>query len=888
MHGWSAPLDEVPDAVFAGRLLGDGVAIDPTEGVLCAPCDGVVITVPAQKHAITLRAACGAEILLHVGIDTVALNGEGFELHVSQGSTVKAGDRLLTFDLDVLARRATSLLTPVIVTDGAPFSIVRRSSGQSVRQGEFLMELAPVGVTVEGEAARLPASEAQRVSASPGQKDVVARVIVPLEHGIHARPAAMLASRVKTLAATVTVSVRDKSANARSAIALMSLGVRKGEEVTLRGTGPDAATAVAALEAAIRTAKEEPEHAPAGASLATPKSSMRLSTRSETPATTNAPTAPQDLRAAAPGVIAAVTASPGIATGIAFHLARQEIAVTEAGRGAEHESSQLETARARVRAALQAASASAHSTSHDIITAHLELLDDPELAASASEWIARGKSAGYAWRASLRAYADVLSALPDARMNERVDDLRDLEHQVLSALQGDAASAKFALPNNAIVLAHELLPSQFVALDRSRLAGVCTAGGGPTSHVAVLAAAFDVPMLVAAGPAVLGIPAGTALVLDADHGKLHATPAASELTAATQLVEQRRARRAADREAAHLDCRTADGTRIEVFANVGSAAEAEAAVAQGAEGCGLLRTEFLFLDRDSAPDEATQTEQYQRIVSAFTDGPTRPVVIRTLDAGADKPLAYLRMPPEENPALGVRGIRVSLQNPALLRTQLRAILRIQPRGACRILLPMVSEPAEVRAVRAMLEEVRRESVHDGTVLLGAMIETPASALLADQIAREADFLSIGTNDLTQYTLAMDRGNPALAARLDALHPAVLRLIATAARAGRAAGKDVAVCGGLASDPVAAPILIGLGVNELSAVPSVVPRLKAIIRALRIDACEALACRALATDTAAEVRSLATAHIAESATPNANAGRTPAPAGTSPLAAKPVS
>jgi phosphoenolpyruvate-protein phosphotransferase len=441
-------------------------------------------------------------------------------------------------------------------------------------------------------------------------------------------------------------------------------------------------------------------------------------------------------------------------------------------------------------------------------------------------------------------------------MRERVDDLRDLEYQVLAALEGNGSSAsRYELPDRAIVLATELLPSQFVALNTSRLAGICTAAGGPTSHVAVLAAALDIPMVVAAGPGVLDIQAGTRLILNADRGELHITPSASVIRAAEESEAARRTRRASERESAHLDCRTADGVRIEVFANVGSVADAEAAISLGAEGCGLLRTEFLFFDRSSPPDEPTQLAAYQSIVSKFATA-SRPVIIRTLDAGADKPLAYLNMPREENPALGVRGIRVSLQRPDLLRTQLRAILRVQPLGASRVLLPMVSEPGEVRAVRKMLDEVRRDLSHDANVQLGAMIETPASALLADQIAREADFLSIGTNDLTQYTLAMDRGHAALASRLDALHPAVLRLIATAARAGRAAGRIVAVCGGLASDPIAAPILIGLGVNELSAVPSVVPRLKSVIRNLTLGECEALARRTLEADSAADVRKLA--------------------------------
>jgi multiphosphoryl transfer protein len=833
LHGWSAPLDEVPDAVFAGRLLGDGVAIDPTEGALFAPCDGVVITVAAQRHAVTLRTAGGAEVLLHVGIDTVALNGEGFELHVAQGAKVKSGDRLLTFDLDLLATRATSLLTPIIVTDGAPFSVIRRASGQSVRVGEFLMELAPVGASTAMTAAPSSTSE------SP---ESVADVVVLLEHGIHARPAATLASRIKTLAATVTLSAHGKTANARSAIALMSLGVRKGETVTIRAVGPDAVAAVAALEAAIGAAAQELQSAPeSGGQFASAKVPPAPEPKSR-----SQPTKPT-------GTIHGVTASPGIATGVAFRLTHVEIPVVEAGAGNAHETARLESARAHVRAGLQSAAGARQTAGREIAEAHLTFLDDPELLAATGERIAAGKSAGYAWRTTLRSYADILRTLPDARMTERVDDLRDLEQQVLAALEGRPAVQGYDLPNRAIVLAHELLPSQFVALDTSRLAGICTAGGGPTSHVAVLAAAQDVPMLVAAGPAVLDIQPGTQLMLDADRAELRITPDAAELSVAEELVSQRRARRATDRDAAHRESRTTDGARIEVFANVGSAAEADAAVAQGAEGCGLLRTEFLFLDRASAPDEATQAAQYQRVVAAFAG---RPVVIRTLDVGGDKPLAYLPMAREDNPSLGVRGVRVSLQQPQLLRTQLRAILRVQPAGVCRILLPMVTEVADVRAVRAVLDEARAELSYASPVQLGAMIETPASAALADQIAQVADFLSLGTNDLTQYTLAMDRGNPALASRLDALHPAVLRLIAAAAQAGRSKGRDVAVCGGLASDPIATPILIGLGVNELSGVLSIVPRLKALIRTVSREACEALAKRALEAESATDVRRLA--------------------------------
>ncbi len=734
----------------------------------------------------------------------------------------------------------------------------------------------------------------ERGSGHPLAQEFIARVIVPLEHGIHARPAATLAARAKSLSATVTLEAHGRSANARSAISVMSLGARKGDEVVIRASGPDAALAVAAIETAIRTAVEAPDAPAPGASTTVRSGAAGLSPtdRRAVPASlpamvsmpmrapapvlkSNSPHSPAAVLAAephaigladstaaraapsipstpSPNVIAAVAASPGIATGVAVSLVRPMLAVPETAADQGAESAALERARAHVRTQLTAILRSTHGAARDIASAHLEFLDDTELLATAADAISRGKSAGAAWRSALRAQAEIIAALPDPRMAERADDLHDLEYQVLAALTGKSGAPGYVLPERAIVISRELLPSQFVALDKSRLVGICTAAGGPTSHVAVLAASLDIPMLVAAGEEVLGIPDGAQLILDADHRRLQVSPDPAALRQAETLVAERQAKQARDRQNAAAECRTADGARIEVFANAASIAEAEAAVTQGAEGCGLLRTEFLFLERESAPDEATQSAAYQAIVSAFGG---RPVVIRTLDAGADKPLAYLAMPPEENPSLGVRGIRVSLQNPELMRAQLRAILKVRPLGACRILLPMVADPAEVREVRRMLDEIRRELQIEVPVPLGVMIETPASALLADQLAREADFLSIGTNDLTQYTLAMDRGNAALAARLDALHPAVLRLIEMAARAGRAANRDVAVCGGLASDPAAAAILIGLGVNELSAVPSVVPRLKARIRTLTLSGCQSLAQRALQADSAEAVRAL---------------------------------
>ena len=858
LAGWSTPLDEAPDAVFAGRMLGDGLAIDPTGSTLYAPCDGELIAVPASRHAITLRTPEGAEILLHVGIDTVALGGEGFELHVQQGQRVRAGDRLLSFDIDLLARRAKSLLTPVIVLEGSGYTIARRTENREVAIGDLLMELVPARA-----AATTGATSPAQVPGRARGPVFSRRVLVALEHGIHARPAALLAGAVKGFAAEVTLLARGREASARSTVALMTLGVHKGDEVEIRASGADAEAALAAAEASLRRERGETpasrglnaapggrttavERGPAAARIA-PPGKITLAEKVTPPApNTSLPREDNILRGA--------IASRGLALGYTLQLSRPEISVSENGAGISHEMAELDRARSLVTARLKAAAGSGAEATREIIGAHLELLDDPELVAGARVAMGNGKSASYAWRQVIRATVDALRGLNDARMAERVDDLLDLESQVLAALSGDSAGpAARELPEHTVLMAKELLPSQLVALDASRLAGICMAAGGPTSHVAILAAAMGIPVLVAMGPTVLALSDRTMVVLDAERGFLRINPDREQLAAAEAELSRRLERRAAEQAAAQREGRTSDGTRIEVLANIGSVAEAEAAVRNGAEGCGLLRTEFLFLERQSPPDEAEQVAEYQRIATALAG---KPLTLRTLDIGGDKPIPYLPLPHEDNPALGLRGVRTSLWRPDLLRVQLRAALAIRPETQARVLLPMITDPAEIRTVRGILDEERRGMGRTTPIELGVMIETPAAALMADHIAADADFLSIGTNDLTQYTLAMDRGHPELASRLDALHPAVLRLIARTAGAAISHGRRVAVCGGLASDPTAAPILIGLGVHELSVVPSFIPQLKALISGISLDTCRELARQALELETAEAVRALA--------------------------------
>jgi len=511
----------------------------------------------------------------------------------------------------------------------------------------------------------------------------------------------------------------------------------------------------------------------------------------------------------------------------------------------------LEQARVQLQALQQRLRSQADSNKAAIFAAHEELLGDPELLELATSVINNGKSAAWAWWQAYHTYADQLAGLHNELLAARANDVRDVGERVVRIITG-APSEEMELPPETILVTEELTPSDTANLDRSKVLGFCTVGGGASSHVAILARAMDIPAVAGIEPQVLDIPNGTPVILDGVKGELRLSPSAADIQRIQQLQQQQAAKRKADLLAAHHPAVTTDGHRIEVVANIGKNAEAQQVVELGGEGVGLLRSEFLFLDRADAPSENEQATIYAEI--ARTLGPQRPLIIRTLDVGGDKPLPYLPLAKEENPFLGVRGVRVGLDQPELLRTQLRAILRAATLGNVRIMFPMIATLDEWRAAKTMLDEERTQ-LGAPPLQTGIMVEVPATAVMADQFAREVDFFSVGTNDLTQYVLAMDRGHPKLAPQVDGLNPAVLQLIANAAQAAHRYGKWVGICGGIASDPHAVPILIGLGVDELSVSAPTLPGIKAQIRTLDRAACERLAQQALQQNTAADVRAL---------------------------------
>ncbi|HAH06804.1 MAG TPA: phosphoenolpyruvate--protein phosphotransferase [Elusimicrobia bacterium] len=818
LDGWIVPLEKVPDPVFAQRIVGDGVSIDPTSSLLLAPCGGEVVHAHAAGHALTLRSDGGLELLLHVGVDTVQLKGEGFKLLVKAGDRVAPGQALVEFDADAVARKAKSLQTQLLVTNADLVASLTHPSGRVEAGKSVALEIVLRGeATPEG-------------AAAPGLKASSDALVVPNPTGLHARPASILAHAAKRFRSVVHLRRGEAKANARSLVSIMGLNVKQGDKVFVLAEGPDAQEAVAELSRLITAGLEE----------------------KEAPASTQLPALP---RSEDPRAIGGVCASPGLAIGTAFQFRREEVKVPELGEGPAIERARLAQALEKAKAELETMQARL-SAQHDpgkaaIFGAHRELLDDPELLEVAEAAVAKGASAAAAMQCAATDFAGRLTRLNNDLLAGRAADVKDVGLRVLRILTGAPAKPR-EYPKGCVLLAEDLTPSDTVGFDPEKVLGVCTVGGGGTSHVAILCRSLAIPALAAAELKLLAVPDGAPLILDADKGFLLSAPSEAELEAARARQAKARVRRDAELVAAREEARTQDGRRIRVEANIGKASEAEAAARSGAEGVGLCRSEFLFLERDAAPSEDEQVEAYAAMARAFPGGA---VVVRVLDVGGDKRLPYLALAQEENPFLGERGIRLLLERPKLFRTQLRALLRASKDGpGLKVLFPMVADLEEFRAAKAMLaEEARLLGVPP--LPAGVMIEVPSAALLSEPLAREADFFSIGTNDLTQYTLAMDRGNPKLAARVDALHPAVLKMIRDAVEGAKAHDRPVGVCGGAAGDLQAVPLLIGLGVGELSLSPASVPAVKAAVRRLDAKACEELARRALALTSAAEVRAL---------------------------------
>lgn len=854
LTGHLFPIEEIPDPVFSQKMVGDGISIDPLDQLLVAPIDGVITQIHSAHHAVTITSPQGIEVLMHIGIDSVKLKGNGFKTKVKVGDQVQAGDLLIEFDADYVATNAKSLLTQILITNGEQKTIIKPRSGK-VRAGEDVI----LEVELNKSFAEKHSGEKSSVKKiQPLTAEISSETInIVNPTGLHARPAAVLAGLAKKFTSNIRIQRGQGQANAKSLVAIMGLEISCGDQVILTAEGVDAEEALKLLTLNLKEGLgEKAEVAPPSMNLHTKLTAEANQFEQNT----------EDSR-----IFKGVPSSQGLVVGNVFQIRHEEILVEEFAANPEQELQKLSKSLSQAKVQLEALKNQLDSQSKSdkgaIFAAHQELLEDPDLLEITMKEIEQSKTAAFAWKKAYGIHADRLAKLSNELLAARANDLRDVGRRVLLLLVENTKSEptenknsdikNTEVPTNAILIAENLTPSDTASLDRSKVLGFCTTTGGASSHVAILARSLGIPAIAGIDPRALEIPSGTPVVLDGTKGLLQLNPNPEDMQRIQKLQDEIEKKRQVDLSKAHDRSATLDGHHVEVFANIGGLADAQQAMTLGGEGVGLLRSEFLFLKRSLAPSENEQHRVYQDIAHALES--KHPLTIRTLDIGGDKPLPYLPIPPEENPFLGERGIRVSFSHPEIFRTQLRAILRAAENDQMRIMFPMISTIQEWRQAKAILEE-ERQKLGIAPVAAGIMIEVPAAAILAEAFAKEVDFFSIGTNDLTQYTLAMDRGHAKLASQTDGLHPSVLRLIDMTVKAAHRHKKWVGICGGIASDLEAVPILLGLGVDELSVSVPAIPGIKAQIRRLRLSSCQELATRALEQTTAAEVRALVTNYL----------------------------
>ena len=564
-----------------------------------------------------------------------------------------------------------------------------------------------------------------------------------------------------------------------------------------------------------------------------------------------------------PSMLTGISASPGIVVG-PVHLLKwvvpevplRVIDESAVPRELERLRHAFDKAVERLKSVRERAEANAGPAEAAIFDVQVSIIEDAELRRRVEDVVRQNFSAERAFDVVMLEWREHFARSTHAMMRERVGDLTDVHIRVLSILLDLPDYDPVDLPkgSNAILVTHDLTPSLTLQLDRDCIAGIATDAGTRTSHVAILARSLGLPAVVGLLDATSRLTSGEKVILDATAGVLVVRPTAQELKDAVARAQVERREGELLARLAGEEAITADGVRVKLLANVDLPDEAEGAATSGAEGVGLMRTEFLVVGRATMPDEEEQYQAYRKMIKAFAG---QPVVIRTFDVGGDK-LPVGGYPHEPNPFLGWRAIRMCLDEPEIFRTQLRALMRAAVHGDVRIMLPLIVTIDEVREARALLAEASRELTdrgveHRAEVPLGIMIETPAAVITADTLAKEVAFFSIGTNDLVQYTLAVDRGNARLATRFTPLHPAVLRLIHRTFEVGETHGLDVSVCGEMASEPLMAFALIGLGLRTLSVAPRSVARVKQIVRGIHVS---------VAKEAAREALDAGTAHAAE--------------------------
>lgn len=555
-----------------------------------------------------------------------------------------------------------------------------------------------------------------------------------------------------------------------------------------------------------------------------------------------------------------VPASPGIALGPAlvlpkkqFQLEKKIIQDVTAEKDRFHQA--LTAAKTRIESLIALAQEQEQTETAKIFEAHRMVLEDPELITGVEQQIDQEKvNAEFALETTVNFYINLLSQANSAYMRERVADLKDVANQVLQFLAGGGPQIP-EIKEDCIIVAAELTPSDTALLPLDKVQGFITEVGGPTSHTAIIARSLELPAVVGVKKITASVQSGDHLIIDGEQGAVFVNPDSDTIAVYRQKQEVLHRQKKELASLKTLAAQTKSGKTIKLLANVGEPWELPKALEYGADGIGLFRTEYLFLNRDTLPTEEEQFQAYKEVLVQMEG---KPVVIRTLDIGGDKNLPSLNLETEMNPFLGLRGIRLCLKNKTVFTTQLRALYRASVHGQLKIMFPMISSLEEYRAAVKCAEEVRAQLIEEGHpvsghVPIGIMVEVPSTAIMTDLFAKEVDFVSIGTNDLTQYTLAVDRMNEQISHLYTPFHPAVLRLIKMVIAQARDGGIEVSMCGEMAGDPRFTSLLIGLGLESFSMSPSALLAVKKQVRAAKSTTAKALTQKVLALPTAEEIR-----------------------------------
>lgn len=815
-------IEKVPDLVFAEKMVGDGIAIEPFDNQIYAPISGVVKQIHKSKHAITISNEDGINVLTHIGLDSVNLNGNGFKLDISVGDKVICRQKIGEIDLDYISQHAKSLISPVIFIDLDP----NVANFKVIWQEEAVLDQPVMQVTlVKKNTKKIPSLDtayANLIKSAP--------IRITSASGIHARPAAMLCDKVKEIAdGQVYMEKGERVENLKSIVAILGLSVECNDVVHIY------AESQVVVDQVSRVLLELDQNDITELSDIEDANMLHRMKSID-------------------GKYYGIIASTGIAYGklVKKHTLNFQLSETATDSLKEKENFFIALSKVKETIRLSLDTGRLLPLAHqEILKAHLSLLDDPQIIEETLACIEKQKTAAFALFKVIEKHCTVLANSGNTLLNERQADLKDIRNKILNALGVDVSNEANEINEPSILIADEFIPADIMNI-QSNIVGLVSATGGITSHVAILAKSYGIPLLVGVDAKLLSLDDNTLgkTILNAKEGYLNVWPTPNELEEVKNDLLLIRQQKSHNLSTSHKPAITQDGVVIDCLGNIDSVESVHNLAVNGGEGVGLFRSEFIFLGRERLPMVDEQLAVYRQILNQLKDN--EPFVVRTLDIGGDKKIDYLEQAPEINPMLGVRGIRLCLQHKLLLVDQLEAILRLG-KANVKIMLPMVSDINEYREVKQIVWQIKRKLNITTHIELGIMVEVPSVALLSGVFAKEVDFFSIGTNDLTQYILAIDREHTSMANKVDHLHPAVIHALELIVSGARLHNKPVSVCGLMATEKIALPVLIGLGITSLSMSIDSIPENKAFIRNLNYEHCRQVAAKCLTFATSEEVR-----------------------------------